>query len=64
VFVSQRLIVMQGGRIVEELAASALGAHEVATDYTRALLAASEGYKWDEASSGAAFSRGAGPRGA
>jgi peptide/nickel transport system ATP-binding protein len=52
-----RLIVMQGGRTLEELPASALAAHAVATDYTRALLAASEGYKWDAASTGTAFSR-------
>ena len=54
----ERLIVMQGGRIVEALHTSALASREVATDYTRALLAASEGYRWDAASSGAAFARG------
>ena len=53
-----RLIVMQSGRILERLEASALAARAVATDSTRALLAASEGYRWDAASSGAAFTRG------
>ncbi len=53
-----RLIVMKGGRTLEELDTTALAAHAVATDYTRALLAASEGYKWDAASTGAAFARG------
>ena len=53
-----RLVVMQAGRTLEELPATALAAHAVATEYTRALLAASEGYKWDAASTGAAFGRG------
>ncbi|HWT29685.1 MAG TPA: ABC transporter ATP-binding protein [Propylenella sp.] len=53
----ERLIVMQGGRALEELDSAALAARAVATDYTRALLAASEGYKWDAASTGAAFTR-------
>ena len=52
-----RLIVMQGGRTLEELPTSALAAHAVATDYTRALLAASEGYTWNAASTGTAFAR-------
>lgn len=55
----ERLIVMQGGRIVEQLEASALAREAVTTDYTRVLLAASRGYQWDEASSGAAFARDA-----
>jgi peptide/nickel transport system ATP-binding protein len=53
----ERLIVMQNGSTVEELQASALAARAVASDYTRALLAASEGYAWSEASTGAAFAR-------
>ncbi len=53
-----RLIVMQNGVALERLETGALAAHAVATDYTRALLAASEGDKWDEASTGAAFTRG------
>jgi peptide/nickel transport system ATP-binding protein len=52
-----RLIVMQGGRTLEDLPTSALAAHAVATEYTRALLAASEGYKWNAASTGTAFAR-------
>ncbi len=54
----ERLIVMQNGVALERLETSALAAHDVATDYTRALLAASQGYKWDAASTGAAFTRG------
>jgi peptide/nickel transport system ATP-binding protein len=54
----ERLIVMQNGRMVEELQSSALAARAVASDYTRALLAASEGYAWDAASTGAAFAKG------
>ncbi len=53
----ERLIVMQTGLVLERLDASDLVAETVATEYTRALLAASRGYKWDEASSGAAFAR-------
>ncbi|MBA3518324.1 MAG: ABC transporter ATP-binding protein [Rhizobiales bacterium] len=53
----ERLIVMQNGRTLERLDASALAVHDVATDYTRALLQASAGYKWDAASSGAAFAK-------
>ena len=53
----ERLIVMRDGLALEELDTGALAARAVATDYTRALLAASEGYKWDEASTGAAFAR-------
>ncbi len=53
----ERLMVMQGGRTLERLETSALAANAVATDYTRALLAASEGYKWNAASSGAAFTK-------
>ncbi|MCV2863386.1 ABC transporter ATP-binding protein [Defluviimonas sp. WL0075] len=40
----ERLIVMQHGRAVEELSRAALAAHRAETDYTRKLLAASEGY--------------------
>ncbi|MCR8722868.1 ABC transporter ATP-binding protein [Frigidibacter sp. ROC022] len=39
-----RLVVMQHGRQVEELTRAALQAHRAETDYTRQLLAASEGY--------------------
>ena len=53
----ERLIVMQNGRTLEQLDASALASRHVATDYTRALLSASEGYKWDASSTGAAFTR-------
>jgi peptide/nickel transport system ATP-binding protein len=53
----ERLIVMRDGLALEELDTGALEARAVATDYTRALLAASEGYKWDAASTGAAFAR-------
>ena len=54
----ERLIIMEGGKILERLEAGALAAEAVATDYTRALLAASRGYRWDAASSGSAFKRG------
>ncbi|QRI66576.1 ABC transporter ATP-binding protein (plasmid) [Shinella sp. PSBB067] len=40
-----RLMVMQGGRTVEELAAADLAARRVNEDYTRGLLAASEGFR-------------------
>ena len=40
-----RLLVMQHGRAVEELTRDALRARAATTDYTRQLLAASEGYK-------------------
>lgn len=40
-----RLLVMQHGRAVEELTRDALRARTATTDYTRQLLAASEGYK-------------------
>jgi peptide/nickel transport system ATP-binding protein len=53
----ERLIVMQNGVAVEALETSKLAAHAVATDYTRALLAASEGYRRDPLASGAAFAR-------
>ncbi|HEY0275907.1 MAG TPA: ABC transporter ATP-binding protein, partial [Paenirhodobacter sp.] len=39
-----RLAVMQGGRIVEELAAPDLARGAVATDYTRHLMVASKGF--------------------
>ncbi len=51
----ERLIVMQAGETVEALDAEALAARDVKTDYTRALLAASEGYREDLAVTGAAF---------
>lgn len=54
----ERLVVMQGGRTVERLDAAALASGDVTTGYTRALLQASGGYEWNEASSGAAFARG------
>jgi peptide/nickel transport system ATP-binding protein len=53
----ERLIVMRDGLALEELDTGALAARAVATDYTRALLAASEGYKSDPAATGAAFAR-------
>ncbi|OJU48070.1 MAG: ABC transporter ATP-binding protein [Mesorhizobium sp. 61-13] len=40
-----RLMVMQGGRTVEELTAADLAARRVNEDYTRGLLAASEGFR-------------------
>lgn len=40
-----RLAVMQKGRIVETLSAEDLAARRVATDYTRALMTASEGFR-------------------
>ena len=54
----ERLIVMQGGRTVEALDSDALARGDVATDYTRALLSASAGYAFDEATSTAAFAKG------
>ena len=53
----ERLIVMQHGLTVESLDTSALAAFNVKTDYARALLVASEGYRHDPASTGAAFAR-------
>jgi len=41
----ERLLVMQQGRAVEELPRAALASHEVAADYTRDLLRASEGFR-------------------
>ncbi|WP_313195395.1 ABC transporter ATP-binding protein [Shinella zoogloeoides] len=40
-----RLMVMQNGRAVEELTAADLAARRVTQDYTRGLLAASEGFR-------------------
>jgi len=40
----ERLMVMQRGRVVEELAAADLAAHRVRADYTRALMRASAGF--------------------
>ncbi|WP_313530797.1 ABC transporter ATP-binding protein [Shinella sp.] len=42
-----RLMVMQSGRTVEELASGDLAAHRVTQDYTRGLLAASTGFRRD-----------------
>jgi len=42
-----RLVVMQGGVVVEELTRQALQAHETSHDYTRNLLTASEGFTRD-----------------
>jgi peptide/nickel transport system ATP-binding protein len=53
-----RLIVMQHGEMVERLEARALAEAAVTTDYARALLAASTGYRRDVAATGAAFSKG------
>ncbi|GAB5467776.1 MAG: ABC transporter ATP-binding protein [Rhodospirillales bacterium] len=41
----ERLLVMQDGAAVEELDRQALSHHQVAADYTRKLLKASEGYR-------------------
>ena len=46
----ERLMVMQHGLAVEELSREDLRAHRAQTEYTRTLLAASEGYKPAEAS--------------
>ena len=40
-----RLMVMQHGQAVEQLASADLAAHRVTQDYTRSLLAASEGFR-------------------
>ena len=53
----ERLIVMQNGATVERLETSALALSVVKTDYTRALLQASEGYKRDPAGTGGAFTK-------
>ena len=42
-----RLMVMQGGEVVEELSREALQAHATTRDYTRNLLTASEGFTRD-----------------
>jgi peptide/nickel transport system ATP-binding protein len=47
----ERLAVMRGGEVVEELDADALGAGRVREDYTRRLLIASAGYRRDDARS-------------
>ena len=44
-----RLVVMQGGEVVEELTREALQAHATSQDYTRNLLTASEGFTRDPA---------------
>ena len=41
----ERLVVMQRGRIVETLASPDLAARRVQRDYTRTLMAASEGFR-------------------
>ncbi|MFN5049078.1 ABC transporter ATP-binding protein [Roseateles sp.] len=41
----ERLLVMQGGRMVEQLAADDLAAHRVSQDYTRQLMQASVGFR-------------------
>jgi peptide/nickel transport system ATP-binding protein len=53
----ERLIVMQGGRMVERLDRGALAGGSVATDYARELLKASAGYAFDERTSLAAFAK-------
>jgi peptide/nickel transport system ATP-binding protein len=53
----ERLIVMQGGRMVERLDRGALAAGRVTSDYTRELLRASAGYAFDEKTSLAAFAK-------
>src|SRR5690606_12185015 len=40
-----RLMVMQHGQAVEQLASADLAAHRVTQDYTRSLLTASEGFR-------------------
>lgn len=40
-----RLMIMQHGQEVEQLAATDLAARKVTQDYTRGLLAASEGFR-------------------
>jgi peptide/nickel transport system ATP-binding protein len=40
-----RLMVMQHGQAVEQLASTDLAAHRVTQDYTRSLLTASEGFR-------------------
>ena len=44
-----RLMVMQSGRTVEQLASGDLAAHRVTQDYTRGLLTASAGFRRDSA---------------
>ncbi|MCR6497473.1 ABC transporter ATP-binding protein [Shinella sp. CPCC 101442] len=44
-----RLMVMQSGRAVEQLASTDLAARKVTQDYTRGLLTASEGFRRDPA---------------
>ena len=44
-----RLVVMQGGEVVEQLTREALQAHATTEDYTRNLLTASEGFTRDPA---------------
>ncbi len=58
----ERLMVMQNGEKVEALDAEALAMRTVKTDYTRALLAASEGFRQDLAVTGAAFGGPSHPR--
>ena len=41
----ERLLVMQGGRMVEQLAAADLAAQRVSQDYTRQLMQASVGFR-------------------
>jgi peptide/nickel transport system ATP-binding protein len=51
----ERLLVMQNGEAVEYLEAAALAGRQVKADYTRRLLAASEGYDRQVATSSSAF---------
>jgi peptide/nickel transport system ATP-binding protein len=56
----ERLLVMRGGEAVESLDSGALANRRVESDYTRALLIASEGYDRGAAVSSGAFRRDAG----
>ncbi|MGI6854924.1 ABC transporter ATP-binding protein [Mesorhizobium sp. 1B3] len=51
----ERLLVMQSGEAIEHLEAAALAGQQVKTDYTRRLLAASEGYDRAAVTSSIAF---------
>lgn len=51
----ERLLVMQSGEAIEHVEAAALAGRQVKTDYTRRLLAASEGYDRAAVTSSVAF---------
>ncbi|MBI3367224.1 MAG: ABC transporter ATP-binding protein [Burkholderiales bacterium] len=54
----QRLMVMQRGRQVELVAAADLAAHRVQADYTRALMAASAGFRRQEVRACSRYGKG------